>query len=557
MTNSVIKNKLYILLTIVILLAGILRFYKIDQVPVSLYWDEVSSTYNAYSIIETGRDEFGYKFPFLFRAFEDYKTPANIYLTAFAVKLFGLNELSARFTSAFLGTITILATFLFIKELLKKKIFEISEEYIALLTALLLAISPWHIQFSRTGFEANSGLFFVVFGAFLFFRFINFKKYKYLYLSLIFFAASIYFYRSIWLFTPFILITLFTIYHKDLFQKINIKKTFFAILLFIVLVLPFAPVMISPQGMVRANQVVVVNNSSDKVFESAKKQEKAGGVFGKVIYNRRLVYLFESGKGYISHFSPKFLFFEGDGNGRHGVNGVGVLYSWAILFIIPGIIASLKYDTKTKLTIFSWILIAVIPAAISVPAPHALRSLNMIPMPQVLVSLGLVWVYFYIGRKYRTVFSAFIIGMILYFSVNYLNLYFGENSKKTSGEWADGYKQLTQYVFQNEKNYDKILISGHYWQPYIYFLFYKNYDPAHFQKTGSKSGFDKYIFGGTSWDMNGKELGDQNLQDLAGTKNFIVALSPVEFNLQKQNLEIVKEIKNHNNEIVFILGRPR
>ena len=160
MINSVLKNKIYILLAVIVLLAGIVRFYKIDQIPVSLYWDEVSIAYNAYSIAETGRDEYGKTLTLLFKAFDDYKTPGYVYLTAVAVKLFGLNEFSTRFFSAFLGTLTILSTFLFIREFIRRKLSEVEPDYLALLAALLVAITPVHIQFSRAGFEANAGLFF-------------------------------------------------------------------------------------------------------------------------------------------------------------------------------------------------------------------------------------------------------------------------------------------------------------------------------------------------------------------------------------------------------------
>src|SRR5450631_284244 len=100
-----IKKRIYLLLFLIVLFGGFLRFVNISKVPVSLYWDETASTYNAYSIEKTGKDEYGKPFPLLFRSFNDYKTPANIYLTAVAIKIFGLNEFSARFTSAFLGTL--------------------------------------------------------------------------------------------------------------------------------------------------------------------------------------------------------------------------------------------------------------------------------------------------------------------------------------------------------------------------------------------------------------------------------------------------------------------
>jgi len=313
--------------------------------------------------------------------------------------------------------------------------------------------------------------------------------------------------------------------------------------------------MISKEGQVRARQTGVVNNSQEEVYKSALKQDGSGNI-GKVVYNRRIVYAEKSARGYLAHFSPRFLFLEGDGNLRHGVSGVGIFYLWGIFFIIPGFLVLTKIEKKKMIAIIAWILLAPIPAAVSVPAPHALRSLNMIPIPQLLIALGMVWFLFFVGRRYRQTASAVLIGVILYFMVSFFALYFGEYANKSSSGWADGYKQLAEYVFENENKYEKILISGHYWQPYSYFLFYKKYDPDFFQKSGSKSGFDKYVFGGTGWD-GGKELGDQDLVKLAGGKNFLIALSPIEYELQKDNLSEIGEIRNHNNELVFVIAVPK
>lgn len=552
-----LNGKIYILLFAIVIFAAFLRFYNLSSIPVSLYWDEVSSAYNAYSLLQTGRDEFGNKFPLLFHAFEDYKTPANIYLTAIAIKIFGLNEFSARFTSAFFGTLTVLISFFLAKEIIKKKIFEVDPAYIALLATTLLAISPWHIQFSRAGFEANSGLFFVVLGAFLLFKYLNTKSYKFLFASISSYAFSIYFYRSIWIFVPLFLFSFFLINFNVFFSKQNIKGTLLAIILFIVLLLPFIPVMLSHEGMVRSDQVSVVNNSSEKVYEFAKKIEATGEI-GKIIYNRRIVYALEIGQNYLSHFSPNFLFINGDGNGRHGVKGVGILYIWAILFIIPGLFALKKLERKTAYVLTVWIAIAIIPAAIAIPSPHALRSLNMIPIPQIILALGIVAAYAFISKKFRPIFIVFMGGVIIYSFLSYASAYF-VNSKKVSSDWADGYKQLTSYVFANENRYDKVIVSGHYWQPYVYFLFYKKYDPKLFQESGSKTNFDKYIFGGTGWDkdINRKELGEEDLEKLSGTKKYIVALSPEEYLKLQEKLVVVDEIRNHNNEVVFLIAKPK
>src|SRR3989344_5605352 len=191
--KSVRRYKVYLVLAAIFLFAGFVRFYNISEVPVSLYWDEVSQVYSAYSILETGKDEYGNSFPLLFRAFEDYKTPANIYLTAISVKLFGLNEFSARFSSAFLGTLSIFFVFLLIKELFRK-VELVNSNYIALLASFLVAISPWHISFSLT----------------------------------------FYFYRSLWIFVPLLITGFFIIYLKILFSRQNLKKTILGILIFFI-----------------------------------------------------------------------------------------------------------------------------------------------------------------------------------------------------------------------------------------------------------------------------------------------------------------------------------
>src|SRR3989304_1265994 len=136
------KKNLF-LLGLILILATVLRFWHISQNPPSLYWDEVSLGYNAYSILKTGRDEHGKFLPFTnFAAFGDYKPPGYIYAAVPAIAAFGLNEISVRLPSAFFGVLTVLIAYF-----LARKIFE--NERIALFAAFFLAISPWHIQFSR------------------------------------------------------------------------------------------------------------------------------------------------------------------------------------------------------------------------------------------------------------------------------------------------------------------------------------------------------------------------------------------------------------------------
>ncbi|MBI3282756.1 hypothetical protein HYZ70_01635, partial [Candidatus Curtissbacteria bacterium] len=101
-----IKSKLT--LAVILILAAFLRFYQLGQNPPSLDWDETAHGYNAYSILKTGRDEYGYKLPLSFRSFDDYKPPIYTYLVVPSVAIFGLSDFAVRFPSAVLGVLAVL-----------------------------------------------------------------------------------------------------------------------------------------------------------------------------------------------------------------------------------------------------------------------------------------------------------------------------------------------------------------------------------------------------------------------------------------------------------------
>ena len=151
------KRLSLIILGIILFLAAFLRFYRISSNPPSLYWEEAALGYDAYSILKTGKDWHGNSWPLVaFESFGDYKPSLYFYAAVPSIALFGLNEFAVRFPSAFFGTLTVLLVYFLIKE-----------RRVALVAALLLAISPWHLQFSRIAFESNVGLalnvFFVTF----------------------------------------------------------------------------------------------------------------------------------------------------------------------------------------------------------------------------------------------------------------------------------------------------------------------------------------------------------------------------------------------------------
>ena len=180
-------------LWIIIFLTGtILRFVSLSNYPAGFTPDEASFSYNAYSLLKTGRDEWGTPFWQLpvtgLKSFGDYKLPLYSFLAVPGVKIFGLNEFSARLPNALLGSLAILAIYALLLAVTKNN-------FIATFSAFFVSLSPWAVPLSRGAFEANLAIFFIPFALALLFR-------KKTYLSILFFVLGVYSYHTARLIIP-------------------------------------------------------------------------------------------------------------------------------------------------------------------------------------------------------------------------------------------------------------------------------------------------------------------------------------------------------------------
>ncbi len=144
-SNHLEKNSIFYLLGIVAI-AFILRTVFLGTIPNGFFCDEASNAYDSYSILKTLKDQHGVFLPFFTRSIDDYREALFVFLTIPFIKLFGLNEFAARFPSAVIGAITVVVLYYLVQEFFDNKT--------ALVASLLLAISPWHIHFSRIAFRA-------------------------------------------------------------------------------------------------------------------------------------------------------------------------------------------------------------------------------------------------------------------------------------------------------------------------------------------------------------------------------------------------------------------
>ncbi|KKQ89845.1 MAG: hypothetical protein UT12_C0007G0042 [Candidatus Curtissbacteria bacterium GW2011_GWC2_38_9] len=531
-----LKNNLSLIF--IIILATVLRFYQLGQNPPSLNWDETAHGYNAYSILKTGRDEYGYRLPLSFRSFDDYKPPIYTYLVVPSIAAFGLNDFAVRFPSAALGVLTVIFTYFMVFELFKNRT-------IAFLSSLFLAISPWHLQFSRVAFETNSAIFWSVLGTWAFLKGIRAKGLRitaWMSLTAIAFGVNLFMYHNARVFIPIFSIILLFI-SKDWLLK-NKKYLVVPAIIAIIFSAVLIPIIFSISGQLRYKGTTIFADLSPqyKASQLIAQDEQSGQLtVGRILHNRRFVYIPILVENYLSHLKPTYLFFTADMD-RHHAPQIGLLYLWDLPFVLAGVyfLIRKKFETKPKIIIFWWFLIAPVASSVTWGVPHALRSEIYLPTYQIFTAIGVYIFYKYVRFK-RLYLILTATALFINFAF-YLHQYYVHMPIEYSKSWLYGRREAALFSESVKNNYDRIIVSTKIDQSHEFWLYYLKYDPQKYLTEGGtvsggyledKNKFDKYFFKPIDFDKQQKEA-----------KTLFVGL-PSEF---PSNIKILKIVYYLNGE---------
>ncbi len=447
------------------------RFYQLGKSPVGVYVDEASIGYNAYSILKTGRDEYGQFMPIMFRSFSTFQSPIYTYITVPFIALLGLSSYSIRLPSAIFGVLTILLLYLLAKKLS-------SSETFALIAALFLSLSPWHIQFSRTVYETNIALFFLLLGALCFYHALK-KPWLYI-LSSLSFAISFIAYRAEILIVPVLLLMLTFRFGKTIAS--NVKSHMLPIVLSCVLGL----IIIVPTVLILPTPGFQARSSTMNIFVPSLQEpwgiKVDAGNLSWILNNRQLLSVKEFLSLYTSYLSPRYLFSLGDAGPRKPFPDLGTFFVWQFPFYLAGLYFLLKEKNKKDLRyfVFTLLLVSPIPAALTRDPYSTLRSLPLV-IPQVLlISFGLTkilemtWPLFNKQKYLILTILAVYSTTRMFISIFYHNDYY------TSIYWNYGWQQALEDVPNLDPDLP-IVVDNSHGDSYIEILFFLNYDPATYQ----------------------------------------------------------------------------
>jgi 4-amino-4-deoxy-L-arabinose transferase-like glycosyltransferase len=482
-------------LLVATLIAGALRFSSLGAVPVSLYCDEAFHGYEAWSLLETGRDSRGVPLPFFFDIFgKGWGEPLYIYLTVPAVWMLGLTPAACRFVAALAGTLAVPLTGLMTASLLSSRRSPPPGDRLAgpagVAAAFLMAISPWSFHLSRVGFQASLLPPLLAAGFWLAARSLPDLPRGRLHLSGRSLAAAgvalglcLYTYTVSRLEMPLLVGGFAWFFRREL--KASPRVALIALLIVALLAIPIFGFSLTERGRQRFSDVSIL---------SAPDVERSG-LGGTVI---------RVAGNYLSYYSPAFLLTDGDPNLRHSIRGHGILHPHDLILLVVGALVCVAGGGGGGGFLLWWLAVFPAAASLTIDPRHAVRAICGQPGLYALAGVGAAWMWGMLRAQtaparlwLARAGVAVALTAALLSTGRYFRDYFIEYPVYSGPWWQYGLKETYDYTESVAAGHDSIYITRNEDYPWIHLLFYRAIDPRQYQAhrlTRTPYLFDQEVF---------------------------------------------------------------
>lgn len=434
-------------------MAAVLRLAWLGSVPGPLSHDEAVKGYDAWSVLHTGRDQYGERFPLVFRAIGDYREAAMPYLIAVSEAVFGPTDFAVRLPAALAGVALVGATFLLGSELGGRRV--------GLAAAGILAVSPWGVQISRLAFRAGLVPLCVTVGLWLFLRAI--RRGGTLVPAGAVLGLSLHTYLGARAFLPLLLLGITLVYRRELLARP--RATLFGAA---ALALVAAPLLLWGLG-----------NRADFFGHAGASAgwREAGGA---------LPFVAQTARKYAAYLGPGNLMLHGDPYPVPSTGRFGVLYWPEVPLFLAGVVLLVRRHRPGDVLLMWWLLtFPLAPAFTEGSPPDWLRSSSGLPVFELIAALGLVHLAAVLAphlRSYRpwlprALSCALALGLALNVAW-FLHDYALRFPNRAAWAFHDGMRSAVHEVAAREGGYERVVLPGRIPAIHDYYLFYARYDPS-------------------------------------------------------------------------------
>ena len=459
-------------LLLVLCLGLFLRITGVETVPSGMSHDELDMVNNGYAIIQTGNDLFGERLPLTTGGTGLVVAPAII--AGIGATIFGLTPLGVRILPVLLGTINIYLVY-------KIAYLLTGSKRSGILSALLLAISPWGIHFSRMMYDPPIAFFFMLFGIE---RFLSAEQKSTYMLATVFLGLGLISYYGFLFVIPPLLILLFCYRSKDL---VKMRTTSFWIVAISMIFVATLVLMISRQGHndlsgARRSEIIFSQQSRISNTVDLARQQTLNSLMDRLFINKSTVIFTETMGNYLSAFNPEILFSFGEASEILSLRQWGFLYLLDLPLIIIGGYQLYKKRRKEALLLFGFVIISPFTVAIS-DRTYVARAALLFPTLLVFAGYGAYKVLSGLSKT-PAVLPRFLVIMFSFayvFSVlGFLYQYHVRYPVYAKEIWFDSEKQVSQFIIDNPAKLT-VVSTPEVKDTFMQYFFYGHLDPVQSQ----------------------------------------------------------------------------
>ena len=357
------------LLALIVMVAMFFRTFRLDAIPRGMTADEATFGLEAWAIAR------GDSYPVFLRGMSG-ALPMFAYLTACLFRLVGTTIQTARSTAALVGIGTVPLFYLLMRQLFPKTAHRPSRAMIPLVSTLLLAVSYWHVVYSRLGIEPVLVPLFGTLALYSLVRARNSGRRAFFILTGLFLGLALYAYPAAYVLPVVVLTSLG--YYAWLDRQFLRAHWVNVLLLFVICFAVAAPL-----GLFAVTRLDLFTLRASEVALLGAEHAARSPLTAFVVSSAKTAAMFV---------------WQGDSSLVRNPASRPVLDPLTtVLFILGLAVAVCRWKQPSHFLPLAWLLVMCLPAAVTTgDLPHFSRPIGALPSTCIIAAIGLsfAWEWF-------------------------------------------------------------------------------------------------------------------------------------------------------------------